>query len=139
LRPYSTKPEAPLVAIVDDDVSVRQSARRLVRSLGYRSEAFGSAEEFLESDVISEAACLIADVRMPRMGGLELQRRVAGRKPSMPIVFITALATEDEQRRALRAGAVAFLRKPFDTQVLLAVLRKALGESIKEGGSSDHQ
>ena len=132
-----TTPETPLVAIVDDDASVRQSARRLVRSLGYRAEAFASAEELLDSDMLSRTACLIADVRMPRIDGLELQRLLADRQPPIPFVFITARATEDEERRALHAGAIAFLRKPFDKHYLLAALRKALGTSIQPKGSSD--
>src|SRR5437870_9150890 len=86
--------EAPLVALGDDDASVRQSARRLIRSFGYRAEAFGSAEEFLDSGQAKKAACLILDVRMPRMDGLELQRRLAGSKLPIPIVFITARASE---------------------------------------------
>jgi FixJ family two-component response regulator len=129
LPPYSTVSEEPLVAIVDDDVSVRLSTRRLVRSLGYRAETFGSAEEFLGSEAIPKTACLIADVRMPRVDGLELQRRMAEQELPIPIVFITAHATEDEERRALRAGAIALLRKPFDKHTLLAALRQALGES----------
>jgi len=136
LAPDSTE-QMPLVAIVDDDASVRQSARRLVRSLGYRAEAFSSAEEFLNGDAVSRTACLIADVRMPRIDGLELQRLLADRRPPIPIVFITARATEDEKRRALHAGAIAFLRKPFDKHDLLAALRKALGTSIQPKGSSD--
>ena len=115
-------PEERLVAIVDDDASVRKSARRLIRSLGYRAEAFGSAEEFLDSDKATKTACLILDVRMPRVDGLELQRRLADSDPPIPIVFITARASEEEERRALRTGAVAFLRKPVDKEALLRVL-----------------
>jgi FixJ family two-component response regulator len=118
-----------LVAIVDDDASVRQSARRLIRSLGYRAEAFGSAEEFLDSGQATKTACLILDVRMPRIDGLELQRRLA--RSAIPIVFITARASEDEERRALRAGAVAFLRKPVDKEALLRVLGAVLEKSEK--------
>jgi FixJ family two-component response regulator len=112
-------PDVHLVAIVDDDASVRQSARRLIRSLGHRAEAFGSAEEFLDSGQASETACLILDVRMPGMDGLELQPRLADSDPPIPIVFITARASDQEANRALRAGAVAFLRKPVDKETLL--------------------
>jgi FixJ family two-component response regulator len=135
--PNSTIPEERLVAIVDDDASVRQSARRLIRSLGYHAEAFGSAEEFLDSGKTSKTACLILDVRMPRMDGLELQRRLAASESPIPIVFITGRASEDEERRALRAGAVAFLRKPVDKETLLGVLGQVLEGSRHQGGNSD--
>src|SRR5882724_8686144 len=129
--------EKPLVAIVDDDVSVRQSARRLIHSLGYRAEAFGSAEEFLDSGQATETSCLILDVRMPGIDGLGLQRRLAGSEPPIPIVFITARASEEEERRALRAGAVAFLRKPVDKEALLRVLGAVLERSASGGGNHD--
>ena len=129
-------PEETLVAIVDDDAPVRQSARRLIRSLGYRAEAFGSAEEFLDSGRAKKTACLILDVRMPRMDGLELQRRLAG--SSIPIVFITARASEEEERRALQAGAVAFLRKPVDKEALLRVLGAVREKSESDGGSHEN-
>ena len=129
--------EESLVAIVDDDASVRQSARRLIRSFGYRAEAFGSAEEFLDSGQAKKPACLILDVRMPRMDGLELQRRLAGSKPPIPIVFITARASEEEERRALQAGAVAFLRKPVEKEALLRVLGTVLEKSDSDGGSHE--
>ena len=132
MRVKGSQTEAPLVAIVDDDASVRRSSRRLIRALGYRAEAFGSAEEFLHSGEVKNAACLILDVRMPRMDGLELQRRLAG--SAIPIVFITGRASEEEERRALRAGAVAFLRKPVDKQALLRVLGAVLETSESEGG-----
>ena len=126
-----TSPDEHLVAIVDDDASVRQSARRLIRSLGYRAEAFGSAEEFLDSGQSTKTACLILDVRMPRVDGLELQRRLADGDPPIPIVFITARASDEEEQRALRAGAVAFLRKPVDKEALL----RALGVILQRSGS----
>ena len=129
--------EERLVAIVDDDASVRQSARRLIRSLGYTAEAFGSAEEFLDSRHATKTACLILDVRMPSVDGLELQRRLAGSDPSISIVFITARASEEEERRALRAGAVAFLRKPVDKEALLRVLGAVLERSASSGGNRD--
>ena len=130
-------PEERIVAIVDDDASVRQSARRLMRSLGYRADAFGSAEEFLDSGQATKTACLILDVRMPRVDGLELQRRLAGSDPPIPIVFITARASEEEERRALRAGAVAFLRKPVDKEALLRVLGAVLEGPASSGGNRD--
>ena len=126
------KPEERFVVIVDDDASVRQSARRLIRALGYRAEAFGSAEEFLHSGAVKSTAYLILDVRMPGMDGLELQRRLAG--SAIPIVFITGRSSEEEERQALQAGAVAFLRKPVDKQALLRVLGAVLETSESDGG-----
>jgi len=128
-----TIPDDHLIAIVDDDVSVRQSARRLIRSLGYRAEAFGSPEEFLDSGQATKTACLILDVRMPGMDGLGLQRHLADSGPPIPIVFITARASDEEERRALQAGAVAFLRKPVDKEALLRALRAALQSSASHG------
>ena len=127
--------ETPLVAIVDDDASVRHSAGRLIRSVGYRAEAFGSAQEFLDSGRAPSTACLILDVRMPGMDGLELQRRLTGSDPPIPVVFITARASEEEEQRALRAGAVAFLRKPVGKDALLGVLR-AIFETPTSGGGN---
>ena len=98
--------EAPLVAIVDDDASVRQSTRRLIRSFGSRAEAFASGEEFLASASAARTACLVLDVRMPNMDGLEVQRRLAERGVRIPIVFLTGRASDDEERRARSAGAV---------------------------------
>ena len=130
-------PEERLVAIVDDDASVRQSARRLIRSLGYRAEAFGSAEEFLDSGQVTGTACLILDVRMPGMDGLALQSHFADTGLAIPIVFITGRASDEEERRALGAGAVAFLRKPVDKETLLRVLAAVLGSSPSVGGKRD--
>ena len=123
-----------LVAIVDDDAPVRRSTRRLVRAFGFDAEAFGSAEELLDSGALAKAACLILDVRMPGMDGLELQRRLAARELRIPIVFLTGHATDLEEREARRAGAVAFLRKPVGRDVLLTALRAALGEPTTTNG-----
>jgi FixJ family two-component response regulator len=118
---------APIVAIVDDDASVRPSMLRLIRSFGYRAEAFGSGEEFLSSPRAAETACLLLDVRMPSMDGLEVQHRLAERGAGIPIVFLTGRATDDEERRARLAGAVEFLRKPVGRSTLLDVLQKVMG------------
>lgn len=125
---------APLVAIVDDDASVRQSTCRLVRAHGFRTEAFESAEAFL-ADGGAEVACVLLDVRMPGLGGLELQRRLADSRPRLPIVFLTALATEEEERQARAAGAVDVLRKPVAKDTLLRVLRTVLAASMSGGGT----
>src|SRR6266705_516263 len=119
-----------VVSIVDDDVSVRRSTRRLLRSSGFRSEAFASAEEFLNSGWAGETACLILDLRMPGMNGLELQRRLAQNGNPVPVIFLSAHASEEDERSALRAGAVQFLRKPTSKEALLSAIRDALKRSI---------
>ncbi len=129
--------EAPLVAIVDDDASVRQSTRRLIRSFGYRAEAFGSGEEFLNSPWAAKTACLVLDVRMSGMDGLEVQRRLAERDARIPIVFLTGRASDDEERRARSAGAVEFLRKPVGQATLLQVLQKVFHVSQRVRGHGD--
>lgn len=121
-----------LVAIVDDDASVRQSTCRLLRSLGFQAEAFGSAEDFLAAGPAAKTACVILDVRMSGMDGLELQRRLANRDPRIPIVFFTAHASDEEERRARSAGAIDFLRKPVAKETLLGVIRTALETSAGE-------
>jgi FixJ family two-component response regulator len=122
-------PEVPLVAIVDDDDSVRRSTRRLIRSFGYRAKAFGSGDEFLSAACVAETACVVLDVRMPGMDGLEVQRRLLQRGARIPIVFLTGRATDDEERRARAAGAVEFLRKPVSRATLLQVLETVLHRS----------
>ena len=119
-----------VVSIVDDDASVRRSTRRLLRSSGFRAEAFASAEEFLESKSAAKTACLILDLRMPGMNGLELQRRLTQNGDPVPIIFLSAHASEEDERSALRAGAVQFLRKPTSKEALLGAIRDALKRSI---------
>ena len=116
----------PLIAIVDDDSSVRESTQLLLRSAGYRAEVFASAREFLDSARHSETVCLILDVRMPGMDGLELQRRLNEAERQIPIIFITAQATESEEQRARKGGAVDFLRKPVNDEKLLSAIQTAL-------------
>ena len=123
-------PEDIVVSIVDDDVSVRRSTRRLLRSSGFRAEAFASAEEFLDSESAGATACLILDLRMPGMNGLELQRRLAQNGNPLPVIFLSAHASEEDERSALRAGAVRFLRKPISKEALLSAIRDALKRSI---------
>jgi FixJ family two-component response regulator len=115
-----------LVAIVDDDDSVRSALQGLLKAFGLPAQAFASAEEFLNSGQQYQAACLIADVRMPGMSGLELQAELNAEGCRIPIIFITAHGDEKMRMQALRAGAVEFLAKPFDDQALLDSLRAAL-------------
>src|SRR5215470_228002 len=102
-----------VVAAIDDDRRVRESIQSMLESAGYDAVTFESGEAFLESGALSGVACLVADVRLPGIDGLELQRRVRRDRPNMPIIFITAHDDEDIRRRALNGGAVAFLVKPF--------------------------
>jgi len=112
-----------LVSIVDDDASVRSSTLRLLRWSGLRAEAFSSAEDFLSSDFLGQTACLLLDVRMPGMGGLELQQRLTELGQRIPIVFLSARASEEEEQRGLRAGAAGFLRKPVSKEALLSAIQ----------------
>ena len=116
----------PLIAVVDDDSSLRESTQLLLRSAGYRAEVFASAREFLDSPRIDETACLMLDVRMPGMDGLELQRFLNETQRQIPIIFITAHATENAEQRARKAGAVDFLRKPVNDEKLLSAIQTAL-------------
>jgi FixJ family two-component response regulator len=115
----------PLVSVVDDDESVRESLPDLLRELGYSVRAFSSAEEFLASDCVAETRCLILDIAMPGMNGLDLQRELTARGAEIPIVFITALADETVGPRALEQGAVECLFKPFSDTDLFEALNAA--------------
>jgi FixJ family two-component response regulator len=121
--------EIPLIAVVDDDEAIREALQSLLRSVGLRAEMFASAEDFLQAGQRQATACLILDVRMPRMSGLELQRQMATANCPTPIIFITAHGDEETRARALRAGALAFLDKPFRDEVLLRAVQAALHSS----------
>jgi FixJ family two-component response regulator len=118
--------KSQLVAIVDDDDSVRIALEGLLKSAGLTARAFESAEEFIKSGQQRETACLISDIRMPGMSGLELQAKLNAEHCSIPIVFITAHGDAKMRMQALRAGAVEFLAKPFDDEALLDSVRTAL-------------
>jgi FixJ family two-component response regulator len=118
--------KAAVISIVDDDYSVREATSCLVRSLGYAAAAFASAEEFLRSERVHDTSCLITDVQMPGLDGLELQRRLIQDGHRMPVIFITAFPEEKIRTRALEAGAYGFLKKPFDDQSLIGCLDRAL-------------
>ncbi|MBV8163792.1 MAG: response regulator transcription factor [Candidatus Eremiobacteraeota bacterium] len=119
----------PIVFVVDDDVSIRESLEHLFRCEGWRAETFASASEFLAAPRPSVPSCLVLDVSMPGLNGLELQKRVANDRPGMPIVFITAHGNIPMSVKAMKAGAVEFLTKPFTEEVLLAAIRQALERS----------
>jgi len=126
VNPDQKPPAAPLVAVVDDDASLRRSTKLLVDSLGLRCEAFAGAQAFLDWPLLGEAACLILDLIMPGMNGLALQRQLLRIRPSLPIIVITAGAKEHEERQALSSGAVAVLRKPVPEGLLLSTLCSVL-------------
>jgi len=115
-----------LIAIVDDDKSVQYGLRDLIESEGLSAQCFGSAEEFLKSGVQHKAACLITDIRMPGMSGLELQAKLCEEDCRIPIIFITAHGDAKLRIQAMCDGAVEFLTKPFDNKVLLDTIRAAL-------------
>ena len=114
------------VFVVDDDPLVRRALTRLLKSAGYPVEAFESAEAFLSRGAAGGGGVLVLDVRMPGMSGIDLQERLAANGAGMPIVFITAHDDESARERALAGGARAFLRKPFDEQVIIAAVEDAL-------------
>jgi len=122
----ATEETPKLVAIVDDDELIRGALHGLMKEAGFPALAFASAEEFLNSGQQEHTACLIADIRMPGMSGLDLQSRLNERQYRIPIIFITAQGDEKMRMQALRAGAVEFLTKPFDDEVLLDRVRAAL-------------
>ena len=115
-----------LVAIVDDDDSIRSAVQDLLEAVGLPAQGFASAEEFLESGKQRETVCLITDIRMPGMSGLELQAQLNAERCRIPIIFITAHGDEKMRLQARREGAVEFLAKPFDDEVLLDSVRAAL-------------
>lgn len=129
-------PKALLVSVVEDDPFFRESMKRLMRSLGYRVEGFPSAVDFLASPRVVETACLIADVHMPAMTGLELHRHLSDAGYAIPTILVTAYPDEDARARALRYGVICFLRKPIDDKRLVQCLRAALQSGEPPEGNS---
>jgi FixJ family two-component response regulator len=119
-----------MISIIDDDDSVRESLRRLMRSVGFAVNVFASAEEFLDSDRLRNTDCLILDVRLPGMSGLELQRHLKTGHSEIPIIFITSYEDDEVRARALNAGAVDYLLKPFNDEDLLNAIDAALKPSV---------
>jgi FixJ family two-component response regulator len=122
----ASEEKSRVVAIVDDDEFIRDALHGLMRAAGFSALAFASGEEFLNSGELERTACLIADIRMPGMSGLELQSELKKDHHRIPIIFITAQGDEKIRMQALRAGAVKFLTKPLDRGVLLDSVRTAL-------------
>ena len=119
-------PTIPLISVIDDDDALRSSLENLIRSAGWRVQCFSSAEAFLRSNQEHETGCLILDVRLRGMSGLDLQRHLVVANSQTPIIFITAHEDDDRRRQALEAGAVAFLQKPFYQEELLNAIDSAL-------------
>jgi FixJ family two-component response regulator len=119
----------PIVFVVDDDISVRESLELLIRTVGWRVETFASAQEFLNQPRVDVPSCLILDVSLPGLNGLDLQERVASRRAAMPIIFITGHGDVPMTVRAMKAGAVEFLTKPFNDEVLLRAIQQGLERS----------
>ena len=122
----ATNGKTKLVAIVDDDDLMRSAVQGLLKAVGWPAQAFASAEEFLQSGLQHQTSCLIADIRMPGMSGLELQSRLNAEHCRIPTIFITAHGDAKMRLQALRAGAVEFLAKPFNDEALLESVRAAL-------------
>ena len=119
----------PCIAVVDDDKSCRMALGSLVRSLGYRPCLFSSAEDFLASTDIHNTDCLISDVQMPGMDGLDLQRKLAEAGRRIPIIFITAYPKETVRTQAVRAGAVCFLAKPYNAQTIIDCIERIVSKN----------
>src|ERR1700677_4876620 len=119
----------PIVFVVDDDISVRESLEALIRCEGWRSEAFQSADEFLARPRTATPSCLVLDLTLPGLNGLELQERIAGDRSDMPIIFISGYGDVPKTVRAMKAGAVEFLTKPLNDDDLLSAIRQAIERS----------
>jgi FixJ family two-component response regulator len=129
MNALSTPPRVPTIAVIDDDESVRRATGNLVKSLGLCVIAFASAEEFLESPRFDDVSCIISDIQMPGMNGLELQQHLALAAPERPLIFITAFLEERLRRQAMEAGAIGFFSKPFEAQRLIECITRALDAS----------
>ena len=116
----------PLISIVDDDAFVREATADFLTSLGYHACTFASAEQFLASEHLQDTSCVITDLRMPGLSGLDLQNRLSAGGCKTPIIFVTAYPKERDRSRALSAGAVAFLNKPFEETALIGSIEVAL-------------
>jgi len=128
-KTYSMPQAVPVVFVVDDDVSVRESLELLIRHLGWRAETFVSAQEFLAHPKVSTPSCLILDVRLPGLNGLALQKQIAADRTAMPIIFITGYGDVPMTVTAMKAGAAEFLTKPFDDEILVSALQNAIERS----------
>jgi FixJ family two-component response regulator len=129
-------PAPPLIAIVDDDALARDGIRELVQSLGYRTATFSSAQDFLASSVITKTTCLITDLQMPGLNGLELQEAIRSQGHCTPVILVTAYPNEQHRRRALNNGAVGFLNKPFEEASLIRCINAAIRSEARPRSAS---
>jgi len=127
----------PTIFVVDDDPSVRDSTEMLLKSVGFNVKTFGSAQEFLETDLEEDLGCLVLDVRMPVMSGLDLQEKLVSLKTPLPVIFITGHGTVPVSVRAMKAGAVDFLQKPFEEQDLLDAINRAVARQRESRSKKD--
>lgn len=127
----------PIISVIDDDASIRAAINNLLRSFGYVVHVFSSAEAFLQSAQLNDSWCVITDVRMPTMSGIELQSRLRSDGNRVPFVFITAVPDENVRARALDDGAICFLTKPFDEQNLVSCLDRAVQRHGNGNGAGD--
>jgi FixJ family two-component response regulator len=118
--------KAPVISVIDDDPAIREATDALLRSFGYRAQTFASAEEFLQSERMNDTSCLITDVQMPGLSGVELQSVLIARGNRTPMIFVSAFPDDGTRRRVLEAGAVGFLDKPFEEEDLIGHLQAAL-------------
>jgi two-component system, LuxR family, response regulator FixJ len=123
---------AAAIAVIDDDASIRRALQRLLQSAGFTVETFGTAREFLDGDYWGRAGCLVLDIHLPGMSGIELQEYLAASRVPIPIVFITAHDDVSTRERVSRAGAVGYLRKPFDQDTLIEAIGRAIGQGASE-------
>jgi FixJ family two-component response regulator len=124
-------PDVPIISIIDDDDSMRCAMKSLVTSLGLRVHTFRSAEEFLHSPRVDDTSCLITDLQMPGLSGVELQSLLLAQARHMPIILVTAFPEERMRNRAMQAGALGFLSKPFESQTLIKLIEKAIATGRK--------
>jgi FixJ family two-component response regulator len=123
---------APAIAIIDDDASVRRALQRLLRAAGFAVVTFATAREFLDAGQRDQTACLVLDIHLPGMTGFELQEHLAAIGVTIPIIFITAHDEVQTRERARRAGAIEYLRKPFDQGVMIEAIARAIGQDMSE-------
>ena len=128
---------ANLISVVDDDESVRRATKLLIESFGYRARVFESAETLLKPGQLNETSCLVVDIQMPGMNGLQLQSHLAVEGWSIPVIFITAYGNKQVRRKAMQAGAVAFLEKPFGDEQLLETIRSTLPQDNGDEATCD--
>ena len=121
--------KTPMVVVIDDDEAVRDATQGLLRAMGYHASTFASADDFLKSEQVHDTSCLITDVQMPGLSGIDLQDRLIARGHRIPVIFITGYPNDSLRARAMKAGAVGFLRKPYNVDHLISCLDKALKPS----------